>query len=62
VTLATTPAIFGVVMYLGFGDRQALGVLCALALISLGLARPRLEQWEEAMAGTHDDAHRPAGR
>lgn len=60
VTMALTPAILGIVLYFVFGNRAGLGVLCVLSLIGLVLHRPRLDRWQEILAGASGRAHRPA--
>ena len=60
VTLAMTPAVLGAVLYMAFGSRDGLSVLCALSLVGLGLLRPRLEEWQEIVAGAGSDANRSA--
>lgn len=60
VTLAQTPAILGIVLYLGFGNRAGLSVLCVLSLIGLALHRPRLDQWQQILNAAGSHAHRPA--
>lgn len=60
VTLALTPAILGLVLYLVFGNRTGLGVLCVLSLIGLAVHRPRQDRWQEIMSSAGIHAHRPA--
>ncbi len=60
VTLTLTPAIFGIVLYLVFGNRTGLSVLCGLSLIGLALHRPRLDRWQEILSAAGGHAHRPA--
>ncbi|MBI3998581.1 MAG: hypothetical protein HY355_06065 [Armatimonadetes bacterium] len=62
VNLVITPAILGLVTYLGFGDRTAQSVLSVMSLVGLALARPDLDQWEEVMKVARIDADRPARR
>lgn len=60
VTLSLTPAILGLVLYLVFGNRTGLSVLCVLSLIGLALHRPRQDQWQEILSSAGIHAHRPA--
>ncbi|MGH2373594.1 MAG: hypothetical protein ACRDIC_08995 [bacterium] len=60
VTLALTPAILGLMLYLVFGNRAGLSVLCVLSLIGLALHRPRQDRWQEILSPTGIHAHRPA--
>jgi hypothetical protein len=45
VSLAITPAVFGVALYV-IGDRQGLAWLCAVSLVAHWLFRPRYEDWQ----------------
>ena len=45
VTVAVTPAVLGLVLYLVVGDRVAQHVLSALSVAALGVARPRADDW-----------------
>jgi hypothetical protein len=45
VSLAITPAVFGVIAYLS-GDRQGLAWLCAVSLAGHWLFRPRYDDWQ----------------
>ena len=47
VTLAMTPALLGLGLYLVFGYRLGFSVLCALSVAGFWLSRPRLEHWQE---------------
>ncbi len=58
VTLADTPAMFGLVSYVAFGNRGALNVLCVLSLIGLALLRPNPDQWQDIVRGISIDADR----
>lgn len=46
VSLAITPALLGLALYLTQGDQVGLGVLFALGLAGHWLVRPRHEEWQ----------------
>jgi hypothetical protein len=60
ITLAQTASVLGAVLYLAFGNRAGLSVLCVLSLIGLALNRPRVDQWHDILAAAGIHAHRPA--
>ena len=46
VSLASTPALLGLALYLTQGDRVGLGVLFTISLAGHWLLKPRYEEWQ----------------
>lgn len=60
VSLAITPAVFALLLYVGFRNLPGLAGLCILSLIGHALLRPRDDQWRATVKEIGPGANRSA--